>query len=154
MDVEPRRYEEPADRLTNGLRFIWIIPAAIIGIGIAIALAVVLFITWWAILFTGKHPRGMFDFTMKGLRYSLQLTAYGLLMTDTYPKWGTGGEIARPASSPLPPPPGRGTLPPPSPSRRDRSRRHSNLRIRTSANLLSSTRSQGHGGAKRARLFE
>jgi hypothetical protein len=112
MDVQAA-YEEPADRLTNGLRFIWIIPAAIIGFGIAIALAAVLFVTWWAILFTGKHPRGMFDFTMKGLRYGLQLTAYGLLMTDTYPKWGTGGEIARPASSPLPPP-GAGTLPPPS----------------------------------------
>ena len=52
MDVERASYEEPADRLTNGLRFIWIIPAAIIGIGIAIALAAVLFVTWWAILFT------------------------------------------------------------------------------------------------------
>ena len=109
--------EEPADRLTNGLRFVWIIPAAIIGFGIAIALAVVLFITWWAILFTGKHPRGMFDFTLKGLRYSLQLSAYGLLMTDTYPKWGTGagaGALPPTGGNPLPPPPtGPGTMAPP-----------------------------------------
>lgn len=112
--------EEPADRLTNGLRFIWIIPAAIIGFGIAVAVSVVLFVTWWAILFTGKHPRGMFDFTLNGLRYSMQLTAYALLMTDTYPKWGTGagvpGRPPAPGVGRMPPPSvAGGTLPPPSP---------------------------------------
>jgi hypothetical protein len=105
--------EEPANRLTNGLRIIWAIPAIVIGFFVGIAVGVVLFITWFAILFTGKHPKGMFDFTLDGLRYSLQLSAYALLMTDTYPKWGTGAGVpaARPAGggSPLPPPPGFGT---------------------------------------------
>lgn len=80
-------YDEPANRLTVGLRFLWIIPAAIIGIGIAIASAVVSIICWFAILFTGSMPRGMFDFLLQAQRYNLRLNGYGLLLTDTYPSW-------------------------------------------------------------------
>lgn len=78
---------EPANRLTIGLRFIWIIPALIIGIGVGIAGAVVGIICWFAILFTGSMPRGMFDFLLQVQRYMLRLLAYGLLLTDTYPSW-------------------------------------------------------------------
>lgn len=115
------RDEEPADRLTNGLRLIWAIPALIVGIVVGIAVGVVLFVTWWAILFTGKHPRGLFAFTVQGLRYTLQLNAYVLLMTDTYPKWGSGvpagggGPIPPPPGRPVPPPPPPATMPPPPP---------------------------------------
>ena len=49
-------YEEPASRLTNGLRFIWAIPALLIAILIGIAFVVVVFISWFAIVITGKHP--------------------------------------------------------------------------------------------------
>ena len=47
----------------------------------------------------------MFDFSLDVLRYMLQMNAYVLLMTDTYPKWGsgTGRPVAEPGS-PLPPP--------------------------------------------------
>jgi hypothetical protein len=88
--VEELEYEEPASRLTNGLRFLWIIPAMLLMIVVSIAASVVLLIAWFAILFTGKFPRGMYDFTLKTVRYMLQLTSYSLLMSDTYPKWGTG----------------------------------------------------------------
>lgn len=80
-------YEEPANRLTNGLRLIWAIPAIIITIGLAIAGVVVTVVSWFAILFTGSHPRGMFDFLVKVHRYARRTTAYLLLMTDTYPKY-------------------------------------------------------------------
>lgn len=80
-------FEEPANRLTNGLRFLWAIPAAVIGIGIMIAAEVLMIISWFAILFTGKQPRGMFDFVQRALRYALRLQAYTLLLTDTYPKF-------------------------------------------------------------------
>jgi Domain of unknown function (DUF4389) len=111
--VEDLTYEEPGSRLTNGLRFLWIIPALLLGILIAIAMGVLWVIAWFAILFTGKFPRGMFDFVLKGVRYSLQLTAYSLLMTDTYPKWGTGavdvGMVPEPEPvAPTPP----GVVPP------------------------------------------
>ena len=95
-------FEEPADRLTNGLRLIWIIPALIIGAVMAIAAAVVLLISWFAILITGTMPKGMWDFVLKVVRYTLQVYSYGLLMTDSYPKFGGEGVVATSTSSPSP----------------------------------------------------
>lgn len=106
-------FDESGNRLTTGLRFLWIIPAAIIYIFVAIGGAVVTLISWFAILFTGTHPRGMWEFELKVLRYTLQLQAYGLLMTDTYPKFGEGA-ITTDASTP-PPPPTSYVVPPPPP---------------------------------------
>jgi hypothetical protein len=106
-------YEEPANRLTNGLRFLWIIPAAIISFFVGIASGVVLLISWFAIVFTGKHPRGMWDFLLKSLRFSLQIQAYSLLMTDDYPKFGEGAMAGGYAGSP--PPPSGSFVPPPPP---------------------------------------
>jgi hypothetical protein len=115
--VQDLSYGEPASRLTNGLRFLWIIPALIIATVLGIAVSVVLLIAWFAILFTGKFPRGMFEFTMKVLRYSLQLTSYALMMTDSYPKWGSGvpavGAAPVPPSAPQDPTPG---IVPPAPA--------------------------------------
>lgn len=79
--------EGPVNRLTVGLRFIWIIPAAIIAAVIGIAIEVLTIICWFAIVITGKMPRGMFDFLLRGHRFSAQVSAYGLLLTDTYPKY-------------------------------------------------------------------
>jgi hypothetical protein len=105
-------YEEPANRLTNALRFLWIIPAAIIYIFVAIASMVVLLISWFAIVITGQHPRGMWDFLLKSLRMSLQLQAYSLLMTDDYPKFGEGAMASGYGGSPAP---SGAFVPPPSP---------------------------------------
>jgi hypothetical protein len=80
--------DQPVNRLTNALRIIWIIPALIIGVVIFIAAFFVIVASWFAIVITGKHPRGMWDFSVKAMRYMMQLQAYGLLMTDAYPKFG------------------------------------------------------------------
>jgi Domain of unknown function (DUF4389) len=106
------RYEEPADRLTNGLRFIWAIPAIVIAAVLGIAMFFVILASWFVILFTGKHPRGMFDFILKVFRYVLQTYSYVLLMTDTYPSWSAA---SAPSGSDPPPPPPTGAPPPPPP---------------------------------------
>jgi Domain of unknown function (DUF4389) len=96
-------FEGAADRLTNGLRFIWIIPAALLGFVLGIAASVLLVISWFAIVITGKHPRGMWDFLLKVTRYSLQVQSYGLLMTDTYPRFeDSSGAVLPPPKSPTP----------------------------------------------------
>jgi hypothetical protein len=51
-----------------------------------IAACVVIFISWWAILFTGKYPKGMFDFVVGYQRWALRVYAYwGYYFTDKYP---------------------------------------------------------------------
>ncbi len=78
-------YAAEANRLSNFFRMIWIIPALIITMIYSIGAAVLGLIAWFAILFTGKMPRGMFDFMEKALRINVWLQSYSNLMTDAYP---------------------------------------------------------------------
>ena len=80
-------YDESVNRLTAALRIIWAIPALIIAVLLAIVALVVGVVSWFAIVITTKHPKGMFDFLLKSQRYFLQTSAYTLLLTDTYPKY-------------------------------------------------------------------
>jgi len=50
-----------------------------------IAVGVVQFIAFWAILFTGKFPKGMFDFTLRYMRWYSNVIAYMGFMRDEYP---------------------------------------------------------------------
>jgi hypothetical protein len=58
-----------------------------------IGVYVVLFIAWWAVLITGKYPKGMFDFIVGTLRWAMRLSLYLGNMTDTYPAF-TGRVLA------------------------------------------------------------
>ncbi|MEY2445240.1 MAG: hypothetical protein QOE00_1820 [Ilumatobacteraceae bacterium] len=107
-------FEEDADRLSSALRLIWAIPAYIIGFFVAIGAFVVWIISWFAILITGKHSRGMWEFQLKAMRFTLQVQSYLLLMTDAYPKFGEGAPAA--AAAPPPPPSGSFVPPPPAPA--------------------------------------
>ena len=43
-------------------------------------------IAWFAILFTGRYPQGLFDFVVGVARWNLRVNAYAvLLITDQYP---------------------------------------------------------------------
>jgi hypothetical protein len=104
-------FEEPANRLTSALRIIWAIPALIIGVLVGIAAVVLLVISWFAIIITGTQSRSWWDFILKTARFTFQLQAYILLMTDDYPKFGEGAMAVGASTSPPPPPPS--FVPPP-----------------------------------------
>lgn len=62
------------------------IPHYVVLIFLSIAAFVVVIISWFAILFTGRYPRSLFDFVVGVLRWSNRVTGYGfVLVTDQYP---------------------------------------------------------------------
>ncbi len=50
-----------------------------------IAVGVITFISWWIILFTGKYPKGLFDFVAGYMRWNIRVQTYLMLMRDEYP---------------------------------------------------------------------
>jgi hypothetical protein len=73
------------NRLTVGLRLLWIIPAAIVTMIIILIAWLCWLIGAFAVLFTGSWPGGLRDWVLKGLRAGLRLNAYCWLLTDKYP---------------------------------------------------------------------
>jgi Domain of unknown function (DUF4389) len=62
------------------------IPHFIVLVFLHLAALIVAIIAWFAILFTGRYPRGLFDFVVGVYRWTLRVTAYAFaLTTDRYP---------------------------------------------------------------------
>jgi hypothetical protein len=67
------------------------IPHYIVLFFLYIAVIVVVIVAWFAILFTGRYPRGIFDFVVGVMRWELRVVAYAfLLTTDRYPPFRLG----------------------------------------------------------------
>ena len=77
--------DAPRDRVSVAFRLILAIPhlIAVWLLGIAWGLATV--IAWFAILFTGRYPEGLYDFSVGVLRWNTRVEAYLLLLHDEYP---------------------------------------------------------------------
>ena len=85
----PLRIEgELDDHLSRWLwlvKWLLVIPHIIVLILVGIAWVVTAIIAWFAILFTGSYPDGLYNFGVGYLRWSLRVEAYLLLMRDEYP---------------------------------------------------------------------
>lgn len=77
-------------RLLIFVKWLLVIPSAIVFVFIAIVAYVVLFLAWFAILFTGRYPRGLFDFITGTMRWGFRLQLYYNLLTDRYPPFRMG----------------------------------------------------------------
>ncbi len=68
------------------VKWLLAIPHYIVLFFLGLAVLVCVIVAWFAILFTGLYPRGLFDFVVGVLRWSLRVTAYAfILSTDSYP---------------------------------------------------------------------
>jgi Domain of unknown function (DUF4389) len=68
------------------VKWLLAIPHVIVLVFLYIATVVMVAFAWFAILFTGRYPRGIFDFVQGVIRWHNRVTAYALLMvTDRYP---------------------------------------------------------------------
>lgn len=77
--------ERVRNRLTVGFRLILIIPHMIVVGLLSIAWWVTSCVAWFAILFTGNYPQGLYDFGVGVLRWFIRVEAYLLLLVDEYP---------------------------------------------------------------------
>ena len=82
-------YPDAAHDLNRWLPLVkWLlaIPHYVVLAILWIAALVITVIAWFAILFTGRYPRGMFRFVLGVNRWTLRVEAYAwLLTTDRYP---------------------------------------------------------------------
>jgi Domain of unknown function (DUF4389) len=83
------RYPDVPQDLNRWLPLVkWLlaIPHYVVLTFLGIAAFVSVVIAWFAILFTGHYPRGLFDFVVGVGRWALRVSAYAfLLTTDRYP---------------------------------------------------------------------
>ena len=68
------------------VKWLLAIPHYIVLFFLDIAAVVVVIVTWFTIVFTGRYPRGMFGFVEGVIRWHNRVVAYALtLVTDRYP---------------------------------------------------------------------
>ena len=81
-------YVERRNRLTAFFRLILVIPLVIwlYVYGIVAELAIV--IAWFAIVITGRYPRGLYDFVAGFTRFVTRVTRLRALLCDPYPPFG------------------------------------------------------------------
>ena len=86
LDIDYPDVEGDLNRWLPLVKWFLAIPHYIVLCFLSIAAFVVVIIAWFAILFTGHYPRGLFDFVVGVGRWGLRVNAYAfLLVTDQYP---------------------------------------------------------------------
>ena len=80
-------YDEPVSRWLWVVKWLLLIPHFIVLFFLNLARFVVTIIAFFAILFIGRYPRGLFEFSVGVLRWTwrVRFYGYGALGTDKYP---------------------------------------------------------------------
>jgi hypothetical protein len=92
------------NRLTVFFRVFMCIPHAIWSYFYGIGLFFVEIAAWFAILFTGRFPQGMYDFVVGYLRFYTRYSAYALLVVDDFPPFDGGQHPGYPVRVDIAPP--------------------------------------------------
>ena len=87
--------DPPSGELSRWRVFLWklvlLIPHFFVLGALQAALFVVTVIAWFAILFTGNYPRGLFGFATGVMRWHYRVAAYFFSLNDRYPPYALSG---------------------------------------------------------------
>ena len=86
LDIDYPDVERDLTRWMPLVKWLLAIPHVLVLLLLVIATFFVVVFAWFAILFTGRYPRGAFDFVVGVGRWAYRVQAYALLLvTDRYP---------------------------------------------------------------------
>jgi hypothetical protein len=86
LEIDYPDVEQDLNRWLPLVKWLLAIPHFIVVAVLAVIAVFAVVIAWFAILFTGRYPRGLFDFVVGVGRWALRVQAYAfLLVTDRYP---------------------------------------------------------------------
>jgi Domain of unknown function (DUF4389) len=86
LDLEYPNVKQDLNRWLPLVKWFLAIPHYIALLFLTIASVVAVIVAWFAILFTGRYPRSLFNFVEGVMRWGLRVQAYSmLLVTDRYP---------------------------------------------------------------------
>jgi hypothetical protein len=86
LDLDYPDAEKDLNRWLPLVKWFLVIPHLIVLAFLGLGAVVAVVLAWFAILFTGRYPRGLFDYVVGVGRWALRVQAYAtLLVTDEYP---------------------------------------------------------------------
>ena len=86
LDLDYPDAKEDLNRWLPLVKWLLAIPHVVVLVFLGIGAFFAVVIAWFAILLTGRYPRGLFDYVVGVGRWALRVTAYAtLLVTDRYP---------------------------------------------------------------------
>jgi hypothetical protein len=67
------------------LKTILLLPHIVVLYFVGIIQFIIVWLAYWVVVFTGRYPRGMFDFVIGASRWSLRVNFWDYGITDKYP---------------------------------------------------------------------
>jgi uncharacterized membrane protein len=89
-------YVRERDRLTTFFRLILAIPWLIVATIYSVAVFFTVLAAWFALLFTGRYPEGLYSFNSGALRFFMRVSGWFSLQTDPWPPFGFGADPTYP----------------------------------------------------------